>query len=290
MIFSNTFHWNSYLHSGMHSLGSKAWLWMFCSIQGHYQWWIREASEVLLTHRQQAIIHSCTHSPSFYKLNYIKLTWGSAEEQVKEHAAGNINTKNWQDEVQKIIGTVMEEYYKKHPRAEPVEQLSPSSKSTTPFMSISSDYDWYRQTLVLINDNEEWVSELRQSLKKRPANIIDTNSCSGGRYVHFWYLNPTLTSIALDVLPCQASSVPCEHLFSVSKQAADDHWASLGAKHFEELQVLKFAWHKNITNLTAWNMLLEKVNIDEYCEMLMADEAGTDFEGPQVELVFEDWD
>lgn len=47
--------------------------------------------------------------------------------------------------------------------------------------------------------------------------------------------------IALDVLPCQASSVPCERLFSASKQTAENCRASLGAKRFEELQVMKFA-------------------------------------------------
>jgi hypothetical protein len=99
-------------------------------------------------------------------------------------------------------------------------------------------------------------------------------------------LYPTLASIALDILPSQASSVPCEHLFLPSKQAADDHWASLGAKHFEELQVMKFAWCRDITDLTAWNLSqLEKVNLDEYQEMLVAEEVDIESECPKIELV-----
>jgi hypothetical protein len=37
----------------------------------------------------------------YYKLAYIKLAWGGAEEQ----AAGNLDAKNWQDEAQKVVET-----------------------------------------------------------------------------------------------------------------------------------------------------------------------------------------
>jgi hypothetical protein len=39
----------------------------------------------------------------YYKLNYIKLSWGSAEEQAMERLGGNPNAKNWQDEALKIV-------------------------------------------------------------------------------------------------------------------------------------------------------------------------------------------
>ncbi|KAH9963071.1 hypothetical protein BJV74DRAFT_890515 [Russula compacta] len=77
-------------------------------------------------------------------------------------------------------------------------------------------------------------------------------------------------------------SSPARHLQSL---------ASLGAKHFKELQVMKFAWCRNVTDLTAWNLSqIEEVDLNEYCEMPVADEVVTDSEEPQVELVFEDWD
>jgi len=52
---------------------------------------------------------------------------------------------------------------------------------------------------------------------------------------------PTLAKIALDVLPAQASSVPCEQLFSGGKEIAVTRRAQLGADLFEQLQMLKFA-------------------------------------------------
>lgn len=39
----------------------------------------------------------------YYKLDYIELTWGGAEEQKKEFDAGNHDAKNWKDEARKVI-------------------------------------------------------------------------------------------------------------------------------------------------------------------------------------------
>jgi hypothetical protein len=50
-------------------------------------------------------------------------------------------------------------------------------------------------------------------------------------------LYPTLSRIALDILPGQASSVPSKRLFSASKQTPDDRRGSLGSERFEELRV-----------------------------------------------------
>jgi hypothetical protein len=80
--------------------------------------------------------------------------------------------------------------------------------------------------------------------------------------------------MALDYLPCPALSVPCERLFSASKEIADDQRSRLGAKKFEELQIMKFVWRNNIPNLAAWNSAeVEEVDSDEYQELLAADEA-----------------
>jgi hAT family C-terminal dimerisation region len=103
-------------------------------------------------------------------------------------------------------------------------------------------------------------------------------------------LYPTLARIALDVLPCQASSVPYEWLFSTSKQTADTQRASLGAKRFEELQIMKFAWRNNIVDLAAWNSGQIEVDLDEYSEMLEADELVNDFDKPEDEFIMEDLD
>jgi hAT family C-terminal dimerisation region len=93
-------------------------------------------------------------------------------------------------------------------------------------------------------------------------------------------LYPTLARIALNVLPCQASSVPCERLFSASKQTADYRRASLGTKRFEELQVMKFAWQRSLDDLATWNSSqIEVVDSDEYSQMLEAEDASAEFDG-----------
>ena len=43
----------------------------------------------------------------YYKLDYIKMAWGGAEEQAKEIEAGNFSAKNWQDEAQKVLETTV---------------------------------------------------------------------------------------------------------------------------------------------------------------------------------------
>ena len=39
----------------------------------------------------------------YFKLAYIKMAWGGAEEQEKEHRKGNTEAKNWKDEAQQIL-------------------------------------------------------------------------------------------------------------------------------------------------------------------------------------------
>jgi hypothetical protein len=62
-----------------------------------------------------------------------------------------------------------------------------------------------------------------------------------------------LARIALDVLPAQASSVPCERLFSASKQIATDRRSCLGPIVFEELVIMRSAWGPKLLDLAAWN-------------------------------------
>jgi hypothetical protein len=39
----------------------------------------------------------------YFKLAYIKMAWGGADEQEKERRKGNEDAKNWQDEAQQIL-------------------------------------------------------------------------------------------------------------------------------------------------------------------------------------------
>ncbi len=98
-----------------------------------------------------------------------------------------------------------------------------------------------------------------------------------------------LARIALDILPCQVSSVPCERLFSASKQTADDRRASLGTKQFEELQLMKFAWRSKITDIASSNSdQVEVVDLGEYRDMLEYDVREYEFEKDEDEFVIDD--
>ena len=102
---------------------------------------------------------------------------------------------------------------------------------------------------------------------------------------------PILARITLDYLPSQASSIPCERLFSASKQTAVDRRARLTSEKFEHLQVLKFAWRKDIPDFAALNDEVEE-NIDlalfddlhqgDMAEAKLDDEFGT-VEGASAE-------
>lgn len=87
---------------------------------------------------------------------------------------------------------------------------------------------------------------------------------------------PTLARIALDILPIQASSVPCERLFSAAKEIATDKRSRLGPTRFEQLQMLKHAWKKDIVDLALWNLGQEEdivYVLDDFEELCLLDEA-----------------
>jgi hypothetical protein len=95
------------------------------------------------------------------------------------------------------------------------------------------------------------------------SRISDAIQDNGHRY-------PTLRRVALDFLPCQASSVPCERLFSGGGEIATKRQARLGTTQFEELQMMKFAWRGNTGNLTAWNSA-QVEEVHEYEDFLIGD-------------------
>lgn len=58
---------------------------------------------ILLRSLQVILTSLFTVLHPYYKLAYIKLLWGGAEEQAAEFDAGNFAAKNWQDEAEKIV-------------------------------------------------------------------------------------------------------------------------------------------------------------------------------------------
>ena len=85
-------------------------------------------------------------------------------------------------------------------------------------------------------------------------------------------LFPMLACIALDVLPSQASSVPCEWLFLGTKQIAVDRRARLGTAIHKELVVMGSAWVPDIYDIAAWTSSQEEeVDFFDFEEMLADD-------------------
>ena len=84
---------------------------------------------------------------------------------------------------------------------------------------------------------------------------------------------PTLARIALDVLAILATSVPCEHLFSSAKLTAVDCQLRLGAEHFEDMQIMKWAWLPVIIDMAVLNSEEEDVIFLEIKELYDKDRA-----------------
>ncbi|KIL57399.1 hypothetical protein M378DRAFT_47871, partial [Amanita muscaria Koide BX008] len=183
------------------------------------------------------------------------MMWGGDEEKRAEQARGNKDAKNWQDEAQKVVETAMRLYWNSRPTAPQslnVHESNPApinnNDSDSDSNDIMAEYERHRRTLISQDIDEDWNSELRRYLKDMP-NGVDVNT----DLVDWWSNNaklyPTLSRIALDVLPSQASSVPCERAFSSAKLTGSDRRSRMKAEIFEILQILKAKWRGNLINL-----------------------------------------
>ena len=77
--------------------------------------------------------------------------------------------------------------------------------------------------------------------------------------------------MALDVLPCPASSVPCECLFSASKQVVTERRSCLGSDQVKQLLVMNSAWNGTLVDWATKNSdMVEEVGINEFCDFLQA--------------------
>jgi hypothetical protein len=65
------------------------------------------------------------------------------------------------------------------------------------------------------------------------------------------HVYPLLFHLAIDVLPAQATSVPCERVFSSSKETCSMHRSWLDSTTMEMLQVLKHLYQQGRLNFTA---------------------------------------
>jgi hypothetical protein len=76
----------------------------------------------------------------------------------------------------------------------------------------------------------------------------------------------------LDVLPSQASSVPCERIFSTAKLTATDRRSRLKADIFEILQIMNSTWKDRLVNLAEVNDEEVEQCDDEFMNFLIAED------------------
>jgi hypothetical protein len=74
---------------------------------------------------------------------------------------------------------------------------------------------------------------------------------------------PTLFKIAMDYLPIQASSVPCERIFSSSAETNTKKRNRINALLMETLQMLKFHLKKERLNFTTSWITVEAHMLDD---------------------------
>lgn len=75
--------------------------------------------------------------------------------------------------------------------------------------------------------------------------------------------------MALDILPIQVSSIPCERLFSASKLVASDRCSRLGSDRFKELLTMKSVWRDSLVDRAAVNTEdMEEIELTQYIELL----------------------
>jgi hypothetical protein len=75
---------------------------------------------------------------------------------------------------------------------------------------------------------------------------------------------PTIFAIAMDYLPIQASSVPCERVFSSSAETDTKRRNRISPLVMEALQMLKFQLRKErLDFMTGWKTLREEMIDDD---------------------------
>ncbi|CDO72217.1 hypothetical protein BN946_scf184970.g69 [Trametes cinnabarina] len=72
---------------------------------------------------------------------------------------------------------------------------------------------------------------------------------------------PLLFRVALDVLPAQASAVPCEEVFSSSKETITERRTKMAPDLLSELQMLKHAYRQDRLSFTGHIVANER----DYC-------------------------
>ncbi|KAL0565872.1 hypothetical protein V5O48_016148, partial [Marasmius crinis-equi] len=125
-----------------------------------------------------------------------------------------------------------------------LDGIDPNASSFTSTSSVSSQAP----------DDERVVVEELKRFRDEP--IIEDGSATMNDFdlLRWWQLDrskyPLLYKIAMDVLPIQESAVPCERIFSSSKETDTDRCNRLKPETFERLQIMKFIYRRNRLDFT----------------------------------------
>lgn len=99
-------------------------------------------------------------------------------------------------------------------------------------------------------DNKKVEAELLLYISEPlHREAMTTTTLMGWWNIHR-YKYPLLWKVARDILPAQASSVPCERVFSSSKQTTSPQRNALSPQIVEKLQVLKFGLKQDQLDFT----------------------------------------
>ena len=119
-------------------------------------------------------VATCPVLHPYYKLLYIEMVWGGAEEQKLELEASNPNAKDWHDKATKIVEKTMMEYWEKMKplTTSKLPTNSPNKHSKHP---LESDFDHVCQEHLLQvtvqADNGSWKTELQCYLADVPKDV-----------------------------------------------------------------------------------------------------------------------
>lgn len=102
---------------------------------------------------------------------------------------------------------------------------------------------------------------------------------------------PILFRVALDVLPAQASAVPCERVFSSSKETDALRRGNLSPTVMEMLQILKFIYRSGRIDFTqGWVATEEELSVIDVDAEVLEELLATGKIEQLVELLNASWE
>ena len=82
--------------------------------------------------------------------------------------------------------------------------------------------------------------------------------------------------------------MPCERLFSSSKQVTTERRSCLGSNRLEQLLVMKSAWMDTIVDWVAINSAaVEEIEMNDFTDLLQADNEAREWDEEDERFIFD---